>query len=338
MARWVRSHGAAVAVVTVTVVLVALALAVRPGALPGPTAHVSVPAPTAPRATGRPTTSAWPAAPASGEVPAIAYGPLPYQLLDLYLPDRAAFPGVAPVIVYLHGGGWVGGSRSNVDPSCRAEVARGYGVASVDYLLATPGAAGSFPGAVSDAKLAIRFVKVHAAQWSLDPSRVVVMGDSAGGYLAAFVAATRGAFEPVVAGPLAVTDSSVAGVVDVVGITDLPTFATTAHPWAAPLTASFLGCPLVGGRAACSSASLAAASVAPYVDATAPPILLAYGGADALVVASTQGRPLATVWSRAHEGDPGAVTYLEVQGAGHNLSPAQLGGTLTAFLDRVSGF
>jgi acetyl esterase/lipase len=270
-----------------------------------------------------------------GTFAGVRYGPLASELLDLYLPQRSARSGPVPVIVYVDSGGWIGGSRANVDPVAAAQVARGLAVASVDYQLATPGG-GAFPGAVYDVKRAIRFLKANATAWGLDPIRVIVMGDSAGGYLAAFVAATRGEFEPPVTGPLAAVDSSVAGAVDVIGITDFATFATTAHPLAAPLTARFLGCPLIGGRATCSAAALAAASVAPYVDAADPPILLAYGGADTLVVASTQGRPLADAWSRAHHGDPGAVTYLEVPGAAHRyLTPAELSAPLNAFLDRT---
>jgi acetyl esterase/lipase len=271
-----------------------------------------------------------------GTFAGVRYGPLAPELLDLYLPHRPAGSGRVPVIVYLHSGGWIGGSRADVDPVAAAQVGRGLAVASVDYQLALPGGGGAFPGAVYDVKRAIRFLKANAGAWGLDPTRVIVMGDSAGGYLAAFVAATRGEFEPAVSGPLAAVDSSVAGAVDVIGPTDFATFATNAHPLAAPLTARFLGCRLIGGRAACPAAALAAASVAPYVDASDPPILLAYGGADTLVVASTQGRPLADAWSRAHDIDPGAVTYLEVPGAGHRyLSPAELSATLNAFLDRV---
>jgi hypothetical protein len=161
------------------------------------------------------------------------------------------------------------------------------------------------------------------------------MGESSGGYLAAFLAATDGEFEPAASGSLARVDSSVAGAVDVVGITDFTTFATTPNPLAAPLTASFLGCPLAGSKAACTPATLVSASVAPYVDAGDPPLLLAYGGADTLVVPSTQGKPLADAWSAAHGGDPSAMTYLDVAGAGHNLTTAQLGSALDAFLDRA---
>ncbi len=178
----------------------------------------------------------------------VGYGPEPFQVLDLVVPDAGAFPGPRPLIVYVHSGGWVAGTRSSVPPETLDQVARGYAVATLDYRLASTDPNGnpvnSFPGAIWDVKRAIRFLKTNAATWNLDARRVVLMGASAGGYLAAFVAATPGAFEPpdlpAVSNPR--RDSSVRGVVDLVGPTDLVTFQHTDHPWAAPLTASFLGC------------------------------------------------------------------------------------------------
>ena len=115
--------------------------------------------------------------------------------MDLRLPDPAAFPGLRPVIVYVHSGGWIGGERSAVPDVTLAQVARGYAVVSIDYQLATLSPDGqpvsSFPGAVWDVKRAVRFVKANTEVWDIDPSRVVLMGASAGGHLAAFVGATH---------------------------------------------------------------------------------------------------------------------------------------------------
>jgi acetyl esterase/lipase len=283
-----------------------------------------------------------PSAPASRisarEIRAVRYGPAPYQLLDLYLPARTARAGSAPTIVYLHSGGWIGGSRANVPGVAAAQVARGYAIASVDYQLATPGGRGSFPAAVYDVKRAIRFLKADAANWGLDPGRMILMGTSAGGHLAALSAASVGQLEPHLTGPLADVNSRVVAAVDIVGITDLTTFSTTPHPWAAPLTAAFLGCTLRAGQALCSLRTLRAASVAPYLSAESPPMFMAYGAADNLVVPSTQGVPLARAWVQAHHGDPRSVVYEVVSAAGHNIGAAQLGMTkLDNFLDHAAG-
>jgi acetyl esterase/lipase len=286
--------------------------------------------------------AAAPSAPAdrisAREIRAWPYGPEPHQLLDLYLPARTGRAGPVPTIVYLHGGGWIGGSRANVASVAAAQVARGYAVASIDYQLANPGGRGSFPAAVYDVKRAIRFLKAGAEKWGLDPARMVLMGTSAGGHLAALSAASVGQLEPGLIGPLAGVDSRVVAVVDIVGITDLATFSTTPHPWAAPLTAAFIGCPLRAGRAACSMKLLRAASVAPYLSPNSPPIFMAYGAADNLVVPSTQGAPLAQAWVRAHHGDPRSAVYEVVPGVGHNLGAAQVDTSeLDNFLDHAVG-
>jgi acetyl esterase/lipase len=268
----------------------------------------------------------------------VRYGSEPHQLLDLYLPRQAGrAPGV-PIIVYLHSGGWIGGSRVNVPDIAAAQVVRGYALASVDYQLAVPGGAGSFPTAVFDVKRAIRFLKLHARRWGVDPSRLVLMGSSAGGHLAALSGASLHALEPDLTGPLATVDSRVSAIVDIVGITDLTTFATTPHPWAAPLTADFLGCPLRGSRAACPPGLLRQASVAPYLTELSPPIFMAYGGTDNLVVPSTQGAPLADAWVDAHRGDPGSAVYEVVPRAGHNIGTGQIDMIkLDHFIDHAVG-
>lgn len=274
----------------------------------------------------------------------IAYGPQPYQVLDLRLPDPIAHPGLRPVIVYVHSGGWIAGDRNSVPEIALAQVARGYALVSIDYQLATLGTDGrpvaSFPGAIWDVKRAIRYVKANAGNWDVDPRQVILMGASAGGYLAAFVGATAGRFEPPDLPTTAIrrNDSSVEAIVDLVGPTDLETFERTDHPWAAPLAASFLGCaaPSEANLLTCPDDMIRAASVAPYVDSTDPPIFLAYGADDTLVVAATQGNPLARAWIDAHHGNPASASYHVVEGAGHTLPFADTVTSFTAFCDRVT--
>ncbi len=93
---------------------------------------------------------------------------------------------VLPVLVYFHGGGWVIGDLDTHDTLCR-ELANGAGcaVVSVDYRM---GPEQRFPAAVEDSFAATRWVRDHAASLHLDPTRLAVGGDSAGGYLATVVA------------------------------------------------------------------------------------------------------------------------------------------------------
>jgi acetyl esterase/lipase len=266
----------------------------------------------------------------------LTYGPDPNQILDIAVPDPRAFGGRRPVIVYLHAGGWVAGARTDLIDAMRAQVDRGYALASVEYRLATA-TTPAFPGAVWDVKRAIRYLKANARTWNLDPRRVILAGASAGGHLAAFVGATPGEFEPTgLTRDLARVDSTVVGIVDLVGPSDLNTFVVAAHPWAAPLTASFLGCPTdnIVDPSACPADLLRTASVAPYVDSTDPPIFMTYGAHDDLVVPATQGRPLADLWARVHPTDTGATWYREAP-TDHNLTTADLEPDLDRFLDGV---
>lgn len=88
----------------------------------------------------------------------------------------------APLLLWFHGGGFVGGSLDSHDVPLRALANRaGCGVLSVGYRLAP---AHPFPAAVQDAAAAIRWAASHAGSLGLDPSRIVVGGDSAGGSIA----------------------------------------------------------------------------------------------------------------------------------------------------------
>jgi acetyl esterase/lipase len=100
---------------------------------------------------------------------------------DLYLPKGLD---KAPVIVAVHGGGWQAGSRAGYKYWGPFLARNGYAVFSVDYRL---GKAGTYPGSVYDVKAAIQFVRAKAADLRLDPERIGLMGDSAGGHLAALV-------------------------------------------------------------------------------------------------------------------------------------------------------
>jgi acetyl esterase/lipase len=103
------------------------------------------------------------------------------QKLDLYIP--AAPKG--PLLVWIHGGGWISDSR--VNPQGLPMLLQGYCVASLDYRYSTDAI---FPAQIEDCKAALRWLRAHAAQYGYDPKRLGAMGASAGGHLVALLATT----------------------------------------------------------------------------------------------------------------------------------------------------
>src|SRR6478609_3122568 len=111
------------------------------------------------------------------------------RYLDLRLPTpRGARH---PIIVWIHGGGWIYGSRRRLPPHLFESspfeqfLDAGYAVAPVDYRLAREA---GFEGMLLDIKASIRWLRGHASDFNLDSERVVVWGESAGGHLAAMAA------------------------------------------------------------------------------------------------------------------------------------------------------
>ncbi|MPY60701.1 flavin-containing monooxygenase [Streptomyces spongiae] len=101
----------------------------------------------------------------------------------VYLPSAE---GPLPAVVFCHGGGFISGSLDSVDPTCRRLAAEnGVVVVSVDYRLAPEH---PFPAATQDTFAALRWTHEHIAEYGGDPARIAVMGESAGGNLAALAA------------------------------------------------------------------------------------------------------------------------------------------------------
>jgi acetyl esterase/lipase len=175
----------------------------------------SIQAQTPPVATNRPPTNGAPLPAGARVLRDIEYVPGGHvrQKLDLYLPAKTNLP--LPLIIWVHGGAWRGGSKQNC-PALRY-VAQGYAVASVNYRLSQHAI---FPAQIEDCKAAVRWLRAHAKDYSLDPDRFGAWGSSAGGHLVALLGTTGGVKE-FDAGSNLETSSRVQAVVDYFGPTDL---------------------------------------------------------------------------------------------------------------------
>lgn len=111
---------------------------------------------------------------------------------DLHL-DLYALPGERrPGMMFVHGGGWADGDPCMHIRNAAYLAARGYVTATIEYRLS---AEVRWPAQIEDVKCAVRWMRANADAIGLDPDRLAIAGDSAGGHLAAMVALTPGRFE-----------------------------------------------------------------------------------------------------------------------------------------------
>ncbi|MBQ8519596.1 MAG: alpha/beta hydrolase fold domain-containing protein [Agathobacter sp.] len=106
------------------------------------------------------------------------------QCMDIYLPEEGEGP--FPALIHIHGGGFaIGDKRDDHMDAYLKAIKRGMVAISVEYRLSGEA---KFPAAVLDCREAIRFIREHAAEYKIDPEKLVAIGGSAGGNLAAMLA------------------------------------------------------------------------------------------------------------------------------------------------------
>ena len=252
--------------------------------------------------------------------------------LDLYTPSEA--PSGLPTLLYLHGGAWAVGDKSDaVAERLMPIVANGFAVASVNYRL-VPSV--RFPAPVHDVKAAVRWLRANAAEYGLDPDRIAIGGVSAGGHLASLTALTAGdaQLEGNVGDHLGVS-SAVSAVVAYCPTSDFllsggrNTLETQILP--PPWTAALLGLDRID-----DDPELARSASPRYrVHAGAPPHLILHGDRDA-VFNHEESRVLHEALSAV-----GAQSiYVLIAGAGHEgpefVAPA-ITATVAGFLAETLG-
>ena len=193
-------------------------------------------------------------------------------LLDLYLPKHADHP---PLVVWVHGGAWRAGSKAKM-PLIDL-VRHGFAVASVDYRLSP---VAKFPAQIHDCKAAIRFLRKHAAKYSINTQRIGVAGSSAGGHLAALIGVTNN--HPPSEGSVGDCgdySSSVQAIVDYYGPTNFLTILKQSTPHGLSVRVPALDLLLGGGPAEKPDLARLASPVF-HVDDNDPPLLLIHGDQD----------------------------------------------------------
>lgn len=202
-------------------------------------------------------------------------------LLDLYLPPSLPPPAERaasrrpPLIVWVHGGAWRGGSKS--DMPLKPLVEKGYAVASVDYRLST---VAPFPAQVHDIKAAVRFLRAKQAEYGYDARRIAVTGSSAGGHLAALVGVTNGNKElEGTVGDHPDQSSDVQAIISLFGMSDLTTILAQSTPHGLSVRVPALQL-LLGGQPDQKPDLARLASPVFHVDAKDPPLLLIHGDQD----------------------------------------------------------
>lgn len=222
------------------------------------------------------------AAPSAGPVHRdLRYGPHPERnVLDLYLPAPGS-PTPAPVVVWIHSGGWYTGGKGN-GGAARALVARGYAVAALTYRFSQDAI---FPAQIEDCQRALRWLRAHARTYGLDPARFGAWGGSAGGHLVALLGTAPDAFPAPPDDPHRDLPATVSAVCAHNPPTNFATWDSQALPNPAVVAnqPDSMVARLLGDTPDRAPAAARRASPLTYVTARAAPFFLVHGDRDRAV-------------------------------------------------------
>ena len=225
--------------------------------------------------------------------------------MDLYYPYPVG--DAMPVVLYIHGGGWYSGDKSSGVGQVEITelVRRGYLVAAVNYRLAPRY---QFPAQIEDVKCAVRYLRANADSFGLDPDRIGVFGDSAGGHLAALLGVTDKSSGFDSSGGCLEGSSRVQAVVDLFGPADLT--LAFQQQWSLIIEHVF-------NTSDPESPMVRQASPVTYVSSDDAPFLIIHGDRDDQVFLNQSQELYAGLTSA---GVPAELVV--VQNAGHNFIPA----------------
>jgi acetyl esterase/lipase len=147
-------------------------------------------------------------------------------MLDVY---AAKGTDALPLIVYAHGGYYAGDDKRDFSYYCQTLASRGYTVANINYQLAPEG---QYPTQMLQVNEAIRFLLAHAAEYRIDPAKIFIGGDSAGGHLSSQMGLyyTNPAFQARIGGEPAIAKEQLKGVILHCGYYNIDTLRATGFP------------------------------------------------------------------------------------------------------------
>ena len=190
-----------------------------------------------------------------------------------------------PVLVFIHGGGWVHGDKSSGIPKLLPFAKRGYLCASINYRLTGEAI---FPAQIEDCKCAIRFLRAKAGEYNLDPTRIGVWGESAGGHLVSLLGTTGDIKSLGGKGGWGMYSSKVQAVCNFYGPSDFTKYIEDTNKLKQlgghnlPFGMDYLSL-LVGGPADKKLDACRSASPITYVSKDDPPFLIVQGEKDEIV-------------------------------------------------------
>jgi acetyl esterase/lipase len=225
----------------------------------------------------------------------ILHGNIPYNndtlqkhLLDIYLPANAK--GKLPLVIFIHGGGWLSNDKyadmGYMKKTVAEIVSSGFALASIDYRYSTQAV---FPAQIQDCNRAVSFLYDNADKYGFDKKRFAVMGFSAGGHLASLLGLSKNNNVEKFFMPGTNRSFNIKAVVDFYGPAELILFPGS-NDEKSPES-------ILIGAAPLARPDLAkAASPVTYVDKNDPPFLIIHGEKDELV--STKQSQLLSAWLR----------------------------------------
>jgi acetyl esterase len=205
------------------------------------------------------------------------YGAGADGVLDVYRPQGRGE--ALPLVLWIHGGGWLAGSKEELAGFFRLIAARGYAVAAPRYSLAPKY---PYPTALRQVMEALAHLTAHAGPLGVDPGRIVIAGDSAGAQLAAQTAAlvTTPGYAEAVGVPVEIAPEQLRGVALACGAYDLSLLTEGSGLGQSMATAMLWA--YSGHRGFRRDESFALASVADHLSSGFPPALVTAGNADPL--------------------------------------------------------